>query len=563
MNQYLNKATLQIWGYLLGCVIGLEIIINGFNLFSYLDTNILAVSVRELFAEIILLFSIFGGFLTALFKKDKKAVVLEYIQFLIASVTVYLFVVCRFALVPSTSDSVALLLNGTLISEPSMFTSKILIGVLGLLFLSVVYLDTAHNGFTALELPFLLGLTLWTFLFSLYCFNLLVLFLLMEAITLLIVVSNTLYFVFTGPKLVKPVVQFFILNLMISTFYLLGVALVLFMVPEQGAYTLSYASFWNAFESLAITMLDLSVVIIYFKLALGLILVPILFKLTLAPFSIWIVNVYANLPIVFLLVIMTIYKIVYSLLFLRLFLNVVDLVPELQAFWQNSLFIFVVPSMFIGCLAYRAQDLKTILAYTTVSQLGYIVAGFIVSSPAAIKYSLIYLVVYCLQLIGIFVIFLILQAKYDFTNLNQLFLVKKYSKFYYYLLFVIFFSLSGIPPLSGFFTKYFLFLQIYNAGFFMVAIFGLVSGFIMAIIYLQIVLQLMTVKPSHADTEQFEHNKKSLLLGEHTIAYNQVTFWLQTFLVVLFVFNVFFFFILPELSLVAGDFTYNLIYAGR
>lgn len=79
-------------------------------------------------------------------------------------------------------------------------------------------------------------------------------------------------------------------------------------------------------------MLDLSLVIIYFKLAIGLVLVPILFKLTLAPFSIWIVNVYANLPIVFLLAIMTIYKIVYSLLFLRLFLNVMDLVPELQAF---------------------------------------------------------------------------------------------------------------------------------------------------------------------------------------------------------------------------------------
>lgn len=156
----------------------------------------------------------------------------------------------------------------------------------------------------------------------------------MEVITLLIVVSNTLYFVFTGPKLVKPVVQFFILNLMISTFYLLGVALLLFKVPEQEAYTLSYASFWSAFEYFAVSTSTehIGALIVYFKLALGLILVPILFKLTLAPFSIWIVNVYANLPIVFLLIIMTIYKIVYSLLFLRLFLNVIDLVPELQDF---------------------------------------------------------------------------------------------------------------------------------------------------------------------------------------------------------------------------------------
>jgi len=70
----------------------------------------------------------------------------------------------------------------------------------------------------------------------------------------------------------------------------------------------------------------------YFKLAVGLMLVPLLFKLTLAPFSIWIINVYANLPIIFLFIIMTLYKIVYALLFLRLFLNVIDLVPELQSF---------------------------------------------------------------------------------------------------------------------------------------------------------------------------------------------------------------------------------------
>lgn len=243
MKQYLNNGTVKFFSVVVIFVVGLEFAITGFNLFSSLDTTVLSLSVRELFAEIGLLCGIFCGFLVALFKRNKKVVVLQYIQFLIALLVAYLFVICRFALVPSTVDSIALLLNGTLISEPSMFSSKVLISLLGMLFLGVVYLDTVHNGFTALELPFLLGLTLWTFLFSLYCFNLLVLFLLMEAITLLIVVSNTLYFVFTGPKLVKPVVQFFILNLMISTFYLLGVALVLFIVPNQGAFTLSYATF--------------------------------------------------------------------------------------------------------------------------------------------------------------------------------------------------------------------------------------------------------------------------------------------------------------------------------
>lgn len=160
MNQYLNKGPFQIYAYVLGFIVGLEFIINGCDLFSYLDTTVLSTSVRELFAEVVLLASIFGGFLVALFRNNKKVVVLEYIQFLMASFVIYLFMICRFALVPNTVDSVTLLVNGTLISEPSMFGSKVLISILGLLFLSVVYLDTAHNGFTALELPFLLGLTL-------------------------------------------------------------------------------------------------------------------------------------------------------------------------------------------------------------------------------------------------------------------------------------------------------------------------------------------------------------------------------------------------------------------
>src|SRR6478736_1191715 len=107
MNQYLNNSTVKFYGYVLTFIVGLEFAINGFNLFSYLDTTVLSISVRELFAEIGLLFSIFGGFLAALFKRNKKAVVLEYIQFLIMAVVAYLFVVCRFALVPNTVDSIA------------------------------------------------------------------------------------------------------------------------------------------------------------------------------------------------------------------------------------------------------------------------------------------------------------------------------------------------------------------------------------------------------------------------------------------------------------------------
>jgi len=160
MDRYLNQPTLKIYRFLFIFIISFELILNGWNLFISLDNTVLSTSIRELFAEILLLLSIFSGFLFILFNKNKKLAVLYYLKFLIFSFIAYLYIICRFAFLSSTNEKVAILLNGTIISEPSMFNSKILISCLGLLFLSVVYLDTVHNSFTALELPFLLALTL-------------------------------------------------------------------------------------------------------------------------------------------------------------------------------------------------------------------------------------------------------------------------------------------------------------------------------------------------------------------------------------------------------------------
>jgi hypothetical protein len=65
----------------------------------------------------------------------------------------------------------------------------------------------------------------------------------MEAITLLLVIVMSIYFIFFGAKLIMPVIQFFIFNLVVSTFYLLGIALLLFFTPVSGFENLSYFAF--------------------------------------------------------------------------------------------------------------------------------------------------------------------------------------------------------------------------------------------------------------------------------------------------------------------------------
>jgi len=99
MKQYLNNGTVKLFSIIVSFIVGLEFAITGFNLFSSLDTTVLSLSVRELFAEIGLLCGIFGGFLVALFKRNKRVVVLQYIQFLIALLVAYLFIGCGISVV--------------------------------------------------------------------------------------------------------------------------------------------------------------------------------------------------------------------------------------------------------------------------------------------------------------------------------------------------------------------------------------------------------------------------------------------------------------------------------
>jgi NADH-quinone oxidoreductase subunit N len=400
------------------------------------------------------------------------------------------------------------LFNHTLQINLGVYYWKFLLLFIFFCCLGLLYINLVQNNFYILELPFFFGLLFWIFNLCLYCYNFFFVFLLMELITTIVIVMSVLYLIFISPKTVRVMLQFFVLNLVISTFYLFGVCLLLFLLFPLQQYSLIFSSFYISFDVIIATFADLGPIVVYCKFIVLFWIMTFLFKITIAPFSVWVMNIYSQLPILILLILMTVYKIVYFYLFLKLFFYCISLVPLFQFFWAQVSFLFVLPSMFIGCLAYREQDLKTILAYTTVSQMGYVLSGCISFNAEAIKFSLYYLVVYCVHLIALFTILLILQEKYHFTNLNQLYLLRYYNKTYWYLLIIIFFSFAGVPPFSGFFLKYFLFLHVYNAGLFMVALCGILSGFCMALIYLQVIFQIVWVKDIHGETLLVELTKK-------------------------------------------------------
>lgn len=507
------------------------------------------------YSEIILFSLIFFGFFYFFYAyNDKEQGVLKYMQFLIYSFVLYAVLVYTiFAVNGGATQPISLhflFFKGAVWVDLSGYFLRASLAILSALFVGILYINTNNARIFILELPFLLGLLFFIFLVSACAHNFVFLFILMEIITLIIVVTVALYFVAIGPRLVRAAIKFFILNLFITTLYLLGAVLLLYNMPENEHYTLSYLGLlaqWFNYNNMYMGWSCEDYVMV-FRVVMVFILLPLFFKLTLAPFSIWVVNVYAHLPQFFLLILLTFYKIIYSLIFIKVVLTTMDLIPHLQDVWSNSLFIFVFPSLFVGCLAFRTQDLGQVLAYTTVSNLGYILSGFLVATELSIQYALIYLVVYSIQLIALFVIFIILHKKHKFSNLNQLFLVKQYSKVYYYSLVFIFFSLAGVPPLAGFFTKYFLFLQVYTSGMYALAIAGLVSGFIMSIVYLQIALQLVLVKRNNYQSFYYELTKSGSVAYNYDFMLPRIIFFFTMVVVGSQVMNVLFFFMLPAFA---------------
>lgn len=189
----------------------------------------------------------------------------------------------------------------------------------------------------------------------------------------------------------------------------------------------------------------------------------------------------------------------------------------------------------MGCFALRATSLKQILAYTTISQLGYIFLGVAVGEGASLKYSFLYLFFYGTQIFGFVLILVLLQSYTRVTTVHHLSIIKHVNIFYYYILLLLLFSLCGVPPLAGFFIKYFLFLEVYRAGYFVFAFLSLVSGYIMSLIYLNLILALLNDRSFSSmgfSTYQFKqlHIKS---IERTSVLVSSVTTFLLVFLAVL------------------------------
>ena len=218
------------------------------------------------------------------------------------------------------------------------------------------------------------------------------------------------------------------------------------------------------------------------------------FKIGVAPFHMWIPDVYHGAPTPVTLVIGSAPKVAAFAMAVRLLINGL---PDLAQDWQEMLAILALLSMAIGNITAIAQsNLKRMLAYSTIAHMGFMLLGLLsgviggnrLSMGDAYTAALFYVIVYVIMSVGAFGMLLFLsRAGFDCENLDDLKGLSKTSPWYAFIMLMLMFSMAGLPPAVGFYAKLSVLWAVIDAGFLWLAVVAVVFSLIGAFYYLRIV----------------------------------------------------------------------------
>jgi len=216
------------------------------------------------------------------------------------------------------------------------------------------------------------------------------------------------------------------------------------------------------------------------------ILVGLAFKISAVPFHMWAPDVYEGSPTSVTLFFTMVPKIAALTVFIRFlyvpFLNLIDQ-------WQMILIFLSIASMVFGAVAAIGQkNLKRLVAYSSIGHVGYALAGLATGSNEGIQSSVIYIAIYILMNLGLFSCLLMMRRNnVYYEQIDDLSGLSKNHPLLSLSLLIILFSLAGIPPLAGFFAKFYIFKSVLEQSMFFLAIVGLLSTVIAAFYYLRLI----------------------------------------------------------------------------
>ncbi len=216
------------------------------------------------------------------------------------------------------------------------------------------------------------------------------------------------------------------------------------------------------------------------------ILVGLAFKISAVPFHMWAPDVYEGSPTSVTLFFTMVPKIAALTVFIRfLYVPFLNLIEQ----WQMIIIFLSIASMLFGAIAAIGQtNIKRLIAYSSISHVGYALAGLATGSNDGIQTSVIYITIYIIMNLGLFSCLLMMKRNNEYyESIDDLSGLSKNHPLLSLSLLVILFSLAGIPPLAGFFAKFYIFKSVLEQSMYFLAIVGLLSTVVAAFYYLRII----------------------------------------------------------------------------
>jgi NADH-quinone oxidoreductase subunit N len=210
------------------------------------------------------------------------------------------------------------------------------------------------------------------------------------------------------------------------------------------------------------------------------------FKVSAVPFHMWTPDVYEGAPTPVTAFFAAAPKVAGIAMFVR---TAVVAFPGITNEWQQILVFVAIASMALGSFAAIGQrNFKRLMAYSSIGHMGYALLGLAAGTPEGVQGVLLYMAIYITMTLGVFAVILAMRRSGGMVeSIDQLAGLARTHPTTAFLLAMLLFSMAGVPPLAGFFAKFYVFLAAIKAGLYVLAVLGVLASVVGAYYYLAII----------------------------------------------------------------------------
>lgn len=308
------------------------------------------------------------------------------------------------------------------------------------------------------------------------CNEVILAYILLEGVSLVSVVLIAHLFNISSAE---AAIKYLVYSILSSVFFLGG----FFFLWSNQVLCLNLSSF--NFDILGTSLYELTRYKLYtLDLGVSMIIISFLIKFGIFPVHFWVVDVYDGTWNFVMFILATAIKVVYFFFFLRLFFNILPHNKEACTF---ILIMSSIGSLFFSSIvALTQENVKRLLAYTSIGQMGFVFLGLINTGLLGLASSLFHFLTYIISLLLFFIIYFNKELP-KFYHISDFSGIGKKNPILSFLLTVSLLSMAGLPPLIGFFSKYYVFIALMANGYYSLTLFAIFISVISSFVYIRLI----------------------------------------------------------------------------